>query len=339
VEHEKRERESLRQPGELRGLLWQTWVIDFLKQRHAASPKTLSRKLTAWRTLASYLHEKKIPTPAHLTRQHCLDYVKWRKWSGNLRTKKRNVSINTVLLDLKMLGSIVQEAVRRAWIQSNPCYRLEIAREIPKQKPELSPSDIELIRAGIARKLADPYNDEERRNAEFLRVSFEIALAQGCRLFETYLELDDIDTENMEIMFLAKGRKRYTAPLSPDLLPLVTELRKRGQTFTYTKPRMPSLVWFKFLDMLRRKHPQLKRVSFHSTRVTVVSRLGRAGVPERVAMALVNHSSTTIHRIYRRVDRSELPRVWEALKPLSQGRHPLVESSGVPPSSPSRPSA
>lgn len=295
---------------EFEHMRWDKWVVPFLEHRHSASPKTLTRKLASWSYLSEYLRTNQIATPIHLTRQHCLDYVDWR-------TAERPASINTVLLDLCYLGSIVQEAVRRQWVMANPCFRLGIARETPRQKAELSDSDIALIRQAIAEKHKNSTTATGKRNAEFLKASFEIAIAQGCRLFETHIDLDNIDTENMEITFMAKGRKRYTAPLSPTLLPFIEQLQKRKQRFTYEPPKMPSLLWWELFKDLRAKHPHLNRASFHSTRVTVISRLGRAGVPERVAMSLVNHSSTTVHRIYRRVEKSELSAVWKALNPLS----------------------
>lgn len=293
---------------------WGKWVVPFLERAHDASPRTMDRKLGAWAYLADYLDAKKLPTPAHLTRQSCLEYVEWRKTAGN-----RPVCINTILLELRYFSSILQEAVRRDWIPANPCFRLGIARQTPKEKAELKESDIELIRAAIAEKVK-----ANAAHADFLRVSFEIAIAQGCRLTETYLDLQDIDTDNMEVTFLAKGRKTYRAPLNPTLLPLIDELRRKRRRYTYTRPPVPSLTWWQFFEELRRKHPHLKRASFHSARVTVPSILARAGVPETVAMKLLNHKSTTVHRIYRRIAPSELGAVWDALKPL--GKRPSSET-------------
>lgn len=50
----------------------------------------------------------------------------------------------------------------------------------------------------------------------------------------------------------------------------------------------------------------MPHLSFHSTRVTVVTRLARAGVQERVAMRYVGHASATIHRIYTRLQVDDL---------------------------------
>lgn len=306
--------EELRSPRSDEATRWGNWVTDYLQKRHAASPKTLTRKLTAWRTLERYLNEMRLPAPSVVNREHCLAYLPWRKAARSFKSKRADVAHNTVLLELRVFHSILQEAVRRGWCHSNACSRLEIAKETPKEKPELTDEQIKIIRDAIAARMARNFeSDGERRNAEFLRVSFEIAIAQGCRMSETLINLDDVDLHNREVTMLAKGRKRYTAPLNPSLIPLFQELKDRGQQWTYEMPPIPSLIWFKFLDKLRAKHPTLKRVSFHSSRVTVASRLGRGGVPERVAMAILNHASTTVHRIYRRVAPSEIRGAWETL--------------------------
>lgn len=302
---------------------WHLWVLPFLDARHAtddeADLKTLTRKLTAWRTLSDYLAEKEVNTPEQLTRQHCLNYVSWRKQRGHGRAKhkKKRLSNNTIILELKVLSSIVQEAVRREWVHANVCHRLEIPRDVVREKNELDDDDIRFIREEIARRVQKAESVEEKRNASFLHVSFEIALAQGVRMFETWLPLSDIDLEKMEISLLAKGKRRYVAPLNPSLVPLIKELKASGRTHTYDRPRMPSLVWFNLFDRLRSLRPSLAKASFHSSRVTVVSRAERNGVPEKVAMALVNHSSTTVHRIYRKIKKQELSAIWSALDSLN----------------------
>jgi len=320
---------ELRSPRADDSTRWANWVVDYLRKRHAASPKTLERKLTIWRTLAKYLEETHLATPANVTREHCLNYLPWRRAKRSFRSKHHGVAHNTVLLELRVFHSILQEAVRRGWCAGNPCARLEIAKETVREKPELTDEQIQIIRGAIQTRLnRNALSEEERRNSQFLHISFEIAIAQGCRMSETHILLEDVDLKNMEITLLAKGRKRYTAPLNPALVPLFKELH--GRTWTYEPPRMPSLVWFKFIDGLRRTHPGFARVSFHSTRVTVASRLGRGGVHERVAMAILNHASTTIHRIYRRVAPSEIRGAWQAL-----GNTPKTETPDAPPTTPS----
>lgn len=291
--------------------LWDAWVPDFIKVRHAESPNTLRRTLTTWRTLRSFLTAHKVHSPQQLAREIVLRYLDWRKPQGRLNARSgaaRGVAHNTALLELRVLSGICQEAVRRRWCQSNPCARLEIKRVPPKVKDELSDEQVAVIRAEIQRRLR-----QKRQHADFLHVSFEIALAQGCRLAETHLALADVDEARGLIRFLAKGRRAYEAPLNPSLLPLFKRLRKERRTLTYQRPPMPSLVWFKFFHRLRQRHHDLARVSFHSTRVSLTSRMERAGIAEAVVMKIVNHASTTVHRVYRRVKASEAAPAWQAL--------------------------
>ena len=46
------------------------------------------------------------------------------------------------------------------------------------------------------------------------------------------------------------------------------------------------------------KDIDLSHLCFHSTRVTVVTRMARRGVPIQQAMAFVGHASTLIHKIH-----------------------------------------
>jgi integrase len=114
-----------------------------------------------------------------------------------------------------------------------------------------------------------------------------------------------------------KGGEPYVAEMNPSLVPLIEELRASGVEYTYDRPLIPSLKWFKFFNQLRAKYPEFDRVSFHSTRVTCISRLERAGAPESAVMKLVGHSSTTIHRIYKRTKSDELQSFWSAVAPLA----------------------
>lgn len=58
----------------------------------------------------------------------------------------------------------------------------------------------------------------------------------------------------------------------------------------------------------------MTHLSFHCTRVTVVTRLARAGVPLAQAMAFVGHSSSLVHRLYTRLRPADLSLATDALK-------------------------
>lgn len=50
----------------------------------------------------------------------------------------------------------------------------------------------------------------------------------------------------------------------------------------------------------------LPHLCFHCTRVTVITRMARAGVPISQAMRYVGHASTAVHKIYQRLAASDL---------------------------------
>jgi site-specific recombinase XerD len=309
---------------------WDLWVPAFLKTRHGEPSRTLDRNMASWRILSAYLAHKEIAVPEQITRQHCMDFVPWRRsWGHRNSPALRRLSINTIIMDLKTLGCIMQEAVSRQWCEYNPCHRLGIKRARPREKDEMSDDQIAFIRERIRDRQREAASKEEMLNAEFLHISFEIAIHQGCRLSETWLPLSAVDLDNLEIEFIAKGDQTYKAPLNPALVPLLSELKRRNQKHTYDRPKMGGLKWFKFFDTLRKQRTDLANVSFHSSRVTVVSRAERNGVQEKVTMQLVNHSSTTVHRVYRKIKRHELKAVWTALASLSSSDTPgSSETSG-----------
>ena len=67
------------------------------------------------------------------------------------------------------------------------------------------------------------------------------------------------------------------------------------------------------LQRLRRKHPELKGFSFHKLRHTCATYLARLKVPERVAQAILGHSSTLMTRYYTATDPDEMLEAVERL--------------------------
>lgn len=304
------------------------WVLPFLEAKYRARPGG-RRPVTSWRGLRSFLEHAGIAHPHQLKRADCLAYPGWRTAGGSMKA----VSHNTAILELRTLSVVIRESVRRGLCATNPCRDLGLRKVASPSRPELSDDDIARIRAAIAAKRSDP--DTPGDVAHFLRVSFEIALAQGCRLSETCLDLHrDIDLGRMEITFHAKGDRFYTTELNPALVPLIEELRASGRRMSYDygahQPTMRSLRWHKFLRSLG-----YRAITFHSTRVTVISRMERAGAPEAVVMRVVGHASTTVHRVYRRFHKAELqawwPKTGDGGSPKSCASPDSLASSPSPP--------
>lgn len=76
------------------------------------------------------------------------------------------------------------------------------------------------------------------------------------------------------------------------------------------------------LQRLRRKHPELKGFSFHKLRHTCATYLARLKVPERVAQAILGHSSTLMTRYYTATDPDEMLEAVERLSETASSRRP-----------------
>lgn len=277
------------------------WIGDFLLVRYRSSPPSLERYQCAWGTLQMFLDEREIEGPAGLRREHCFDYVAWRQRPDKPRGKYR-AKHNTALLELKTLRLVMREAVERKMISANPCVQLGIKKERTGVKPELSADDCETIRAAI-RKVVDLTEREALSN------SFEIARYQGCRLSETRLDpTKDVNLTEKTITFRAKGDKDHVTRLHPKLVGLFKQLRAEGKSKTWQIPegrgrQWASSLWWRFLDGLGLK---AKGITFHSTRVTVISEMARNNVHESKAKSFVGHSSTSVHEIYQRLRPKDL---------------------------------
>jgi len=296
--------------------LWDSWVIDHLTLRYLKKIQTLGRELTYWKVVRAYLDEKRILSPRGLDYNLAVGYLAWRK--KHVRKSKKTIAHNTALAELKALGRLMREAVRRGFCASNPCDSLEIQKDAPAEKPEITDEEIIAIRAELARREgALPLRER------WMTISFEIALHQGCRFAETCLPMSAVDLERGTIKFHAKRDVIFTALLHPELRPLLVALKAAGATHTYA-PRdrgEASREWHRFFHG-REGEGKWPHLCFHCTRVTVVTRLARAGVPQQQAMAFVHHADELIHKIYLRLKPEDGRLCVEAL------RYPLLDTGG-----------
>jgi len=280
---------------------WHFWVPSWLQTRYSSNDRHYANVTIHWQHLEEYLSERKIKRPADLTRQHCFDFVTWKK------ERNPGININSTLIYLGRLRTIMTEAVRRDYCTSNPVSNLGIKKKSTKPRPEMTDTEIETIRNYL---IPENYHRKgtSKEILHSLRVSLEFALHQGCRLSETQLDVvHDIDIENRVIRFHAKGDQYYETVHNAKLIHLIDELRSSGRIMSYDyNPRALSYKWVKVFKEL-----DLSHLCFHCTRITAISKLERAGAPETVVMKLVNHASHTIHRVYRRHLKSELQKYWD----------------------------
>ena len=302
---------------------WGLWVVPWLKDRYAHQPKSLTNHLGAWKQLSFFLVENKIPVPRLLRYEHVVAFVHWREQQVKQQSG-RTVSRNTALLNVRSLSRIMREAVRRGYAQGNPCKGIteDVPAIDPKEKPEFTDEQIALVRAELARRSG------LGRPSDWMAIAFEIALHQGCRLSATQIPLRDVDLQRGTIRLQEKGDKDFTMPIHPALRPLLQRLKDTpGREFTCVLPRFASRNFSRVMRAIGLPH------SFHSTRVSVITRMARNDVPEQKAMRYVQHGSWAVHQIYTRLKAHDVAGVAGAL-----GLPPPPASVGVPaPGSPRSP--
>lgn len=261
------------------------WVPKFFSDRYGKN-KTHNIYKNRWSWIALFLAEKKIRSPDQITFDHGQEYVDWR--TAYKKKSGRGVCRNTAILEIKLISLVVQQAVRMKLCNSNPLTKLGISKDDPDEKPEITDTEYAKIDAAL--------NEEP----EWMRISWEIAKHTGCRMNDTVIPMNNLDFQKCTITFAQPkgGRKRAFSIAMPDALkPLLQSIKKSGRTYTLELPFQPSRQWQHFFRRVKLPH-----IVFHCTRVTYITRLARGGVPLSAAMRMVNHASTTIHRVYQRLN-------------------------------------
>lgn len=281
---------------------WDAWAELWLKVRYKNKAKTLTSYLGAWKHLSFFLHERKIFTPRQLQYEDVVAFVHWREGQVKKRSK-RTVSRNTALHNVKVLSRLMREAVRRGYAQGNPCVKLseDVPPERPPEKPEFTNEEIEIVRFELARRA------KLGRPSDWMAIAFEIAIHQGCRLSATQIPMERIDFRRWTITFHEKGEKEFTVPVHPGLRPLLERLRDEGRTVTCTLPFHAPRNFSRVMRAIGLPH------TFHSTRVSVITRMARSDVTEQKAMAYVHHGSWAVHKIYTKLRPPDVAGVAEAL--------------------------
>lgn len=275
------------------------WVPGYLRSHYAQkSPETQRRMQTAWQAIKVFLKAEDITYPRQVKYHHGKDYIQWRL--QNKIHDGRAVGHNTALLELKFLSQLMNEAIRLEYAEANPLLRMGIPKQQQKEKPELSDEEIQTLRTYL------------KDQPEWMQVCFEISLYTGCRFNECAVQKEDIDLESGTLRLRDSKRKStdpkkfFTVPIHPDLEPTLKRVFKEGA-----------------VAVTREKNWRINRAfqqagvnaSFHSLRVTFITRCHRGGLTQVEAMRLVNHSSQAIHKIYSKLN-AEDARAAQAKIPL-----------------------
>lgn len=275
--------------------LWDRWVEGVLEDRYGENKL---RAQCAWRMLQMFLVEQGITAPRQVMREHASQYISWRS-QPNKSIRKYRAGRNTIVLEIKFMSVILDEAVRRGYAVYNPWLKLKLHRHAPKVKPEYP-------RSALAKILWSIRQEPEPKRRFFL-VSFLIARYHGCRLAETHFNPRERISPGQPptITFLAKGHRDHTVYLHPKLVRRFRRMLAEGRTETYTPLKSPAKEWFQFLTRVGIKK-EFPGACFHSLRVTAAATLARKGISEKKAMDYIGHASTTIHRSYVRLKPDDL---------------------------------
>lgn len=254
----------------------------------AVRPRSLEKYRTNWRWLALWLTTTGLNV-AQVEYIHVEQYIEWRM--AQKKQSGKRAGRNTAIQEVKLLGFVLHEGVRRNMIKANPLASLRLRQTAPKRKPEMTDDEIATCLAEL----------EKPGTPEWMRVSFSIALATGCRLRETRIALREVEFEGGTPIMTFREPKggevvAFSIPVPSSLVPMLRAMKAEGRELTIREfPLQPSRAWQQFFQRVGLPH-----LCFHCLRVTKVTRLRREGVPREVAMRLVNHSSELAHLIYDR---------------------------------------
>lgn len=271
------------------------WVPGFIESYSSA--ETRKRYLSAWDHLSFFFKLRGVRNPSQVTYEVIMAYLGFRvdKKMGE-RFGRRVARRNTALLEIKFLSRIMTEAMRRGYVLANPCGQLGLKRETTRGKREITAAEEKKIWGALAGR------------PEWMRDCFLVGMKQGCRLSEVQVPLKRIDFENRTIRFRTKGGKWHDAPLHKDVEKLARKALKEGRELLVELPKNASRIWQFFFDSIG-----LDDITFHCTRVTVVTRLARAGFSEVQSMQYVGHASDVVHAIYRKLKAQDVAQLGDAL--------------------------
>jgi hypothetical protein len=260
---------------------WENWAGEYFEHRYAGTGSHKNATVTL-RDLTTFFKEKRIRTPRMLTYHLAAQFVPWRVSNKDLK----KVKLNTANLRFAYFRILMAEAVRRGFAKFNPCRDVDIRGEPPKQKKEITPADEKTICAAL------------QSEPEWMRDQWLVMMRQGCRIAETRCQLSRINTKAMTITFRVKGGRFHTAALHKDLLPLIEKAKAAGRDVLAEGGRNSPARWCDFFDKLKMEY------SAHCCRVTVITRLLRAGHTTALVSSFIGHTEE-INRIYRRLKPSD----------------------------------
>lgn len=272
------------------------WVPQWIGY-HYTNRFSSARAMNAWAHLSAYFKLKGILHPEEVTYGLCHEYMKWRTDAEACATEGRRLgNWNTALTELRVLGTIMQEALAQQWIIANPCARLRLGRKDVKEK------------SAIERDEQEDIEEKLKTAPQWMQDSWLVGIKQGCRLSEARIPMESVSLEKMVIPFRVKGGKIHPAPLHRDLIPLIRRRREAKEAWLVDIPPNASKLWNQWFT--NHGYPHL---SYHCLRVTVITRFALANHTAEKAMQYVGHCSEMVHAIYRKLRPKDVAQLGDCL--------------------------
>jgi hypothetical protein len=186
---------------------------------------------------------------------------------------------------------ILEEAMQREFITTNPMRRLGLKRAPAKHNEVWKDEEIQKVAVALA------------GTPRWMRCAFYFGLYQACRLRQCQLPLAAVDLNRNTICYpasLVKTAADFAQPIDPRFAPilkgLIGEAVRAGEATICAVPWDASLRFRALFKKLKLTH-----LCHHGLRSTWITRAAIAGVKEAEAMAFVFHSSREVHAVYRRL--------------------------------------
>jgi integrase len=268
-----------------------SWVLGMIES-HPVCASTRRHYINSWRHLSRFLDERGLSLE-EFAPVHADQYIRWRL--SIPRTNGKPVCRNMAVDDVKALKWIHRQGRLLGFVRTVAMLDYRAKKSPVAKRPVFTDEEIQKVRRFLAT------GTEHDPTKEWMQTCFEIAYATGCRLRETRLDLRLVDLFAGTITFPEpKGgaARAYTIPIPSTLRPLLERLKSAGRRYAFDWPGHGTRIsrsWREVFDLCG-----LFKHTFHSLRATRVTNLRKAGIPQSVAMRLVNHSSTLVHELYQR---------------------------------------
>lgn len=160
------------------GSAWSEWVVSWINSRWGDVHKgnttahLYGRYFHKW---LEFFDKFEITTPSLFRREHIDSYLIWRKADGG----GRNSSIH----EIKFLAQVLDEAIARGFITTNPARKLRLKPDAPAEKNVWGEDEVLMVQAAL----------EQRDRYGWLHVSFLMGLHQAVRMRQSAIPLSSID--------------------------------------------------------------------------------------------------------------------------------------------------